>query len=119
MTVLKVLLTSLIIMPFVISTASAVNDSRTLEHAKVVTNKSALTAKPLSDQQETSEKRVFNSAQVTHSQMVMTDTFEALPYVFHNEVSSEECYTRFGNPPVIHTLGATFSIDCNYYLIDE
>ncbi len=119
MTVLKALLTGLIVMPFAICTESAVNDSRTVKYPKVVLTNPALTAEPLSNSRISEEKSVFSSAQVVHPQIAMTNTFASLPYVFHNEVSSEECYTRFGNPPVIHTLGATFSIDCNYNLIDE
>lgn len=119
MAVIKTLLTSLVVVALTVSTASAVEDINSKNHTKVMSKEYTLAIKPMAELQKPEEKRVFNSVVLSESKAVNPAVLNQLPPVVHNEIYSEECYTRFGKPPVVYVLGVPMSIDCNYYLIDE
>lgn len=119
MAIIKPILTSLVVVALTLSTASAEQKSINKNRAEVMSKQSALTIKPMNSSQKPEEKRVFNPVIITESKAINPAVINQLPAVVHNEIYSEECYTRFGNPPVIYVLGVPMSIDCNYYLIEE
>ncbi len=113
MTVLKALLAGLIVMPLVLSTASAIDDNRTIKRTEAISKRSVLPIKPMSNLQNQEQKRVFNSIVISQSQAAMPEALEKIPYGIHNVAVSKDCYMRFGSPPVFHVLGHTYNIDCS------
>ncbi len=116
MAVIKILLTGLVAVALSVSAASAQRDSISKKRAEVVSKRSILAIKPMSDLQNQQQKRVFNSVVVSHVPVERLDVIEAFPYAVHNTAVSKDCYTRFGSPAVIVVMGYTFNIDCSTWV---
>ncbi len=115
MTVLKALLASFIIIPFAISTASAIDDSHTLKRVGIISKKSTLTPKPMANSQITEQKRILNPIIILQPQMLRPEMAEEVSYATHDTAVSKDCYSRFGSPPIVYVLGHAYTIDCSQW----
>lgn len=113
MAIFKILLTALVAVALSVSTASAQENSMSKKRAEVMSKRSTLTIKPITDSQIIEEKTAMGAV-VEMDLPVATPT----PNLRHSEVNTQACYAQFGNPPVYYFNGYTMDIDCNYYILD-